>query len=320
MNVPRSSTADTALAAIIIAVAIAVLSPSSEAGWPRQKPDPPTPPPAAPENTAPGTVPVDLSRAHDPDPFRPNVTRNQRIHVHLDLGRVFESRGNFEAALLEYQQALASCERWGLGRTSSTDLALVHRRMAQALDRMGRFAQAEVHYKQALRFSPRDPKIWNDAGYSYYLQGRWADAERTLKTGLRHAPDDSRLATNLGLTLAAAGKTSEALPILSRFSGDAVGHANLGYLLAATGQVELARQQYHQALDLRPNLALAHRALAQLDRAEQDETVAELPRASQPTPGPTTDQAVLKAASTRTHIPPREFIVAPPPLPSLPNR
>ena len=37
------------------------------------------------------------------------------------------------------------------------------------------------------------------------------------------------------VTLAAAGRTKEALSILSKYSGDAVGHANLGYLLAATG-------------------------------------------------------------------------------------
>ena len=203
---------------------------------------------------------VDLTRSLDPDGFRAKVTQDQRIHVHLDLGRVFEQKGNLEAALMEYQQALAACERKGFGRTRSADEALAHRRIANALDRMGRFAQAEVHYRKALHLSPRDPKIWNDAGYSYYLQGRWADAERTLKTAARYAPEDARITTNLGLTLAAAGRTKEAIALLSRYSGDAIGHANLGFLLAATGQVELARQQYLQALALRPNLAVAQRA------------------------------------------------------------
>ena len=86
-----------------------------------------------------------------------------------------------------------------------------------------------------------------------------------------------RITTNLGLTLAAAGRTKEAMPLLSQYSGDAIGHANLGFLLAATGQVDLARQQYLQALALRPNLALAQRALAQLDRAGEAEHVAKAP-------------------------------------------
>ena len=93
------------------------------------------------------------------------------------------------------------------------------------MDRLGRFAQAETHYKKALKLSPKDPKIWNDAGYSYYLQGRWADAERALKTAVRLAPDDERIRTNLGLTLAAAGRTKEALPLLSQSNGEAIGHS-----------------------------------------------------------------------------------------------
>ena len=67
-------------------------------------------------------------------------------------------------------------------------------------------------------------------------------------------PTTSEIRTNLGLTLAAAGRTDEALPLLSQSNGDAIGHANLGYLLAATGQVDLARQQYETALALRPDL------------------------------------------------------------------
>ena len=84
--------------------------------------------------------------------------------------------------------------------------------MGGALDRLGRFAQAEVHYKKALKLSPKDAKIWNDAGYSYYLQGRWADAERALRTAAKLAPDDERIRINLGLTLAAAGQAGRGPP------------------------------------------------------------------------------------------------------------
>jgi Flp pilus assembly protein TadD len=315
-----------ALLSCVAVISTLVLSASSQAGPLSRKTEQNPSPPAAPEGLAPGTVAVDLTKAYDPNGFRKDVTQDQRIHVHLDLGRVFESQGNFEAALLEYQQGLAACEKKGIGRTRSNDEALAHRRIGNALDRLGRFAQAEMHYKKALKLSPRESRIWNDAGYSYYLQGRWADAERTLKTAARLAPEDARIMTNLGLTLAAAGRTREALPILSQFSGDAIGHANLGYLLAATGQVELARQQYLQALALRPNLALAQRALAQLDRAQGAEPVA---AAGQPghqaavaATAPANDNAVLKAKATdtKTRVPlPRQLTVAQPPLLSQPK-
>jgi len=299
-----------------------LMAASCMADPPWRKTDSPPTPPAAPETVAPGTVSVDLAKAYDTTQFRKDVTQDQRIHVHLDFGRVFESQGNYEAALAEYQQGLAACEHRGIGRTRSADEALAHRRIGNALDRLGRFAQAEVHYKKALRLSPRDPKIWNDAGYSYYLQGRWTDAERTLKTGSRLAPEDVKLKTNLGLTLAAAGRTKEALPLLSQYSGDAIGHANLGYLLAATGQIELARQQYLQALALRPSLDLARRALAQLDRAQDAAAVAAAgsppAEAGSASSARANDDAVLRAATKRIGIPPpRQFNLAPPSGPPL---
>ncbi len=189
--------------------------------------------------------------------FHKTATDRQRFQVHLDFGRVFETQGNFDRAIQEYQDALTVAETAGHREFKAVDRALAHRRMAAALDRLGRFPQAEDHYKKALKLSPKDPKIWNDAGYSYYLQGRWAEAERALRTALKLAPDDARIRTNLGLTLAAAGRTQEALPLLSRSEGDAIGHANLGYLLAATGQFDLARQEYQKALAMRPDLDAA---------------------------------------------------------------
>jgi Flp pilus assembly protein TadD len=200
--------------------------------------------------------------------FHEKPTDRQRFQVHIDFGRVFEAQGNLDGAVLEYQDALTVVENKRHGPFRPSDEALAHRRMGGALDRLGRFAQAEMHYKKALKLSSKDPKIWNDAGYSYYLQGRWAEAEQTLKTAAKLAPDDERIRVNLGLALAAAGKTSEALPLLSKTGGDAVGHANLGYLLAATGQLDLARLHYEQAKALRPDLELPPRALARIDRQE----------------------------------------------------
>ncbi len=291
---------------------------------PWRKTDSPQTPPATPDGVAPAMTSVDLNKVYDPNGFRKDVTPEQRIHVHIDLGRVFETQGNFDAALSEYQLALAACEHKGMGRGRAADEALAERRIGNAYDRLGRFSQSEVHYKKALRLSSRDPRIWNDAGYSYYLQGRWTDAERALKTGLKMAPDDIRLKTNLGLTLAAAGRAQDALPLLSQYSGDAIGHANLGFLLAATGQIEMARQQYLQALALRPSLDLARRALAQLDHAPASETVAgagdpPLPPSLMPS-ARGGDNAVQKASTTKVQIPPpRQFNFAqPPPAPSAP--
>jgi Flp pilus assembly protein TadD len=244
--------------------------------------------------------------------FRETATDEQRFHVHLDFGRVFESEGNFEAAIQEYQDALTVAQTRGRRKFKPADSALAHRRMAAAWDRLGRFDEAETHYKQALKLSPKDPKVWNDAGYSYYLQGRWTEAEHALNKALKLAPEDARVRTNLGLALAASGRSQEALTLLSRSGGDAIGHANLGYLLASTGQFDLARQQYQTALAMRPDLALARRALAQLDRQQEE---AGKPGSTSTimasTPRPKTrpnDSGVIPASAPRVPSPPRTAV------------
>ncbi len=198
----------------------------------------------------------------------PKATPGRQFDVHLDLARVYETQGDAESAIAEYQKAIEAASTGRLldgSRVPSARKALAHRRMGGTLDRLGRFAQAETHYREALQLSPDDPLVWNDAGYSYHLQGRFDDAERSLRTAAKLSPTDSRIQTNLGLTLAAAGKTDAALAALTRAGGPAVAHANLGYILAATGKTDAAREQYQAALAIRPDLGAAKLALSSLD-------------------------------------------------------
>ena len=68
------------------------------------------------------------------------------------------------------------------------------------------------------------------------------------------------------LTYAAQGKNDEALVAFSHAGGPAIGHANLGYILAAMGKPEQAREYYKKAVDLQPELNAARHALARLDQ------------------------------------------------------
>jgi Flp pilus assembly protein TadD len=235
--------------------------------------------------------------------FRSEVSPSQQCNVHLELARGFEAQGHFDAAVAEYDKALEACARRGAGlagpAVAKAQKALVHRRMAAAFDRLGRFAQAEAHYRSALKISPNDSKVWNDAGYSYYLQSRWKDAERSLKTAAKLDPDNPRIQTNLGLTLAAAGKTDAALAALTKAGGPAVGHANLGYLLAAAGKTDAARQHYQTALRLQPELSQARQALAQLDVLQSRTTALSAARAGPLPPLPSTDSRLSRASTTR---------------------
>ncbi len=216
--------------------------------------------PGGPEPSAPKTE------------FHSSVGPEQEYNVHVEMARMFETQGNNEAAVIEYQKAADVCAKKGSllshSKLGPAQQSLAQRRMAAALDRMGRFAQAEPHYLKALTLTPNDVKVWNDAGYSYYLQHRLADAERTLKTANSLEANNPRVLTNLGLTLTALGKHDEALACFSRAGGSAVGHANHGYILAAMGKTEEARKEYQAALIEQPTFVQARDALAKLDASQ----------------------------------------------------
>ncbi|MCA1684806.1 MAG: tetratricopeptide repeat protein, partial [Planctomycetia bacterium] len=257
--------------------------------------------------------------------FHREVGVEQEFNVHLELARFQEAQSNYEAAVAEYQKAVDVCERKGgprgRAKIGPEQQSVAYRRMAASLDRMGRFAQAEPHHLKALNLAPRDPKVWNDAGYSYYLQNRLADAERTLRTAESLDKNNPRILTNLGLTLAAASKDDEALAALTRAGGPAAGHANLGYILAALGKNDQAREHYRKSLSLQPELAAARQALARLDApvpatptaiassARPSAVAPSLPRlpvAATPSPGPVKDsQLTLTSATSTEPGPPR---------------
>lgn len=216
--------------------------------------------------------------------FKAKVTPAQEAKLHLDLGRAFEAAGNYDGAVAEYATAIEVCKRKHNrkdGPGPDRDMhALAHRRLAGAYDRLGEFRQSEYHYREALKYAPNDAKVWNDAGYSYYLQSRFAEAERSLKMAMKLDRDTARYPINLGLALAASGKSDEAYSVLEKVVGPAAAHANVAYVLAGRGNPDQARMHYQQALRIQPDFQVARTALRRLDRdsrnASAEPTVARL--------------------------------------------
>ncbi len=171
--------------------------------------------------------------------FKATVSPKREALVHIDLGRVLETQGDYEGAVAEYANAVEVCKRKHSRKEGETptkaDYSLAHRRMAGAFDRMGDFQRSEMHYREALKLSPNDAKVWNDAGYSYYLQNRWPDAERSLKMAVKLDNQTPKYHINLGLAFAASGKTNEAVNELASVVGPAAAHANVGFVLAGRG-------------------------------------------------------------------------------------
>lgn len=228
-------------------------------GWLRRRTKPGAPAPATSIGALDPSSAVDISTSTPMPALTPQKARG----VHLDLGRVSEVQGRLAEAADEYRKALAV--EPGRGHDDDVEIARAHRKLAAVLDRQGKFSESAPHYAEALRLAPKDARAWNDAGYSAYLQGRFGEAQAHLRRAASLAPDDPRVRTNLGLALAAGGDDAGALDTLTRASGPAAAHLNLGYVLASTGRVPAARDQYRAALRYEPKQPLALDALTRLD-------------------------------------------------------
>lgn len=194
-----------------------------------------------------------------------DVPAEQRIGVHLDLGRVLESQDRPDAALGEYRKAVEAYREVGdRVRGDSEEKADLHRKLARAFDHLGLSEEAKSHYRTAQKKAPRDPKVWNDAGYSAFFQGRFEEAEGLLRKAAKLDPANPRILTNLGMALAAEGKVDPALEVLTKASGPLAARMNLAYVLASTGQADEARKQYRAVLATNPDLELARKGLAKL--------------------------------------------------------
>lgn len=201
---------------------------------------------------------------------RPSPPADQGAKLHFDLGKALEAREEYETAIAEYRQAIqaldASSRRTGL--KAANDLrARAERGTATSLERLGRFDQAEVHYRLAFKIAPRDAAIWNDYGFGKALQERWADSEKALRTAVKLDPNNPRYQTNLGLTLASEGKTDEALKVLTKAGGAAWARHNIGIALVKQGKLFEARRRLANALEIAPDQFETRAALKQVDDA-----------------------------------------------------
>ncbi|MDQ7088281.1 MAG: tetratricopeptide repeat protein [Acidobacteriota bacterium] len=121
----------------------------------------------------------------------------------------------------------------------------------------GRFEEAEQAYRRLLEAAPSDDSALNDLGYLLAEQGRNLDeAVNLCERAVALRPEEPAYLDSLGWALHRAGRSREALDVLSRAvygSGDntdPVMREHLGEVFLALGQVERAVAEWKAALGL----------------------------------------------------------------------
>jgi tetratricopeptide (TPR) repeat protein len=114
--------------------------------------------------------------------------------------------------------------------------------LADAYLYFNRYGKAAEVLRAASELSPRDPRVWNNLGYTYYAVGQLAEAIRCYELALLYAPEDVRIRVALSDCERRRGRTEAAVGQLETARGEATDDramlATIAFKLAAIHEYE----------------------------------------------------------------------------------
>jgi tetratricopeptide (TPR) repeat protein len=189
--------------------------------------------------------------------------------THQNLGIIHQLRGEHEAALKEFREAI----RQNAGSASSRTLA------GWCLTRLGRMPEAIRELDAAVRLAPGDPAPRRQLAAALERSGQLARAAAEYRTLRKLAPKEPECAYRLGrvyLALSAeyARRLKQSAPRSARLRQVAAEN------LLAQGEVDRAIRAYQDALTAAPGQPELHLALAQVyaRQGKREAALAELDR------------------------------------------
>ena len=198
--------------------------------------------------------------------------------VPLSAGRAALRAGDLRAALAQLEAAVAA----------APDAAEPRRVLAFALDADDRSDDAVEQLQQAVRLDPTDERARLALGRTLASAGRAAMAERAYRDTLAAMPMSAQSHFELGRLYDAAGRHRDAADAFAASTavtpilGEERVHELAGRALVADADFDGAIQAFTRRVEVSPNHAPAHRALAEtyLQLGRDDEALAELTAAA----------------------------------------
>ena len=175
--------------------------------------------------------------------------------AHNILACAFASRGQFDAAILQFRRALEI----------KPDYAPAHQNLGNTLNRLSRFDEALSHFRAAARLQPDSAQLRAGIGTVLARLGRCDEALAEYTKALEIEPGFAMGHNNLGNILLDMGRQDEALAHYrqaAKFDPNfAMAHYNLAKLLVDRGDFDEALWHYQQLVRIDPNSSLAHDGL-----------------------------------------------------------
>ena len=195
------------------------------------------------------------------------------------LGRMLGLAAVSTLSLLTWRQAQLYTNAETLWRDTlakNRDCWVAHFNLGLILRKQGKLAEAEAHYRSALKCDLGLDQVLNTLGLLLIDTGRAEEAIEYLRQAVGVKPDSGSAHNNLGIALAQRGRFDEAMVHFQdaiKFQPDnALAHNSLANILVLRRQYQEALPEYETALRQNPGYAEAHNnsgyALAQLGRLD----------------------------------------------------
>jgi tetratricopeptide (TPR) repeat protein len=223
--------------------------------------------------------------------------------MHNALAREYVHRGDFQAAKLQYQQALLVRKENFYSSPLTLYRSLVG--MGAIESHIGDAPKAARWVSQALALLPDQPLAYNDFGTVLMQQGRVEKAIEYFQRAVQLGPDSEVYRFNLGLAFLRAGRYAQAREQLENslqiYPDDPNTWLELGIAQLNLGNLPEAEQSFQRSLDLNPTSKGVHRYLGALyyDQGRFQDSVREFELAVEVAPEDTESAEGLKRAVER---------------------
>ncbi len=170
----------------------------------------------------------------------------------MALGGAFKQIGLSSAALSPMKRAAA---------LSFEDVE-AHYNLGVILHDLGKFDEAEIRYRHALKIKPDYAEALSNLGNILMKMGRLSEAESVCRQAISMRPDLPEAFNNLGLVLRDMARMNDAEESFRRAlqinPNNAETNSNLGVTLREMGRLKEAEESFRHALQISPNNAEMH--------------------------------------------------------------